>query len=139
MTIKLSSIKNDIAKERDGAYIEIPDWPGVALGVRSLELPSYKIKFDQLAQKYARRYKGKPVPHDVRDADVGKLLAEDILFGWRGFDEEYTPEYAETLLTSPEGRNLVKQTIWAAAQVAEGEVEFVADAAKNSVPPSPMS
>jgi hypothetical protein len=131
MTIKFDSIKSNTAKERDGDYIDIPEWPGVKLGVRSLELPAYKIAVDQLVQRYARRYKGKNAPPDVRDSDLGKLLAEHILFDWSGFDQEYSAEFALDMMGSSEGRELVKQVIWAAAQVAEIEVEFVNDTAKN--------
>lgn len=136
MTIKFSSIKVNVAAEREGSYIDIPDWPGVKLGVRSLETPAYKIAIDLLVQRYARKYKGKTAPPDVRDADVGKLLAEHILFGWEGFDEAYSADIASDTLTSPDGRELVKQTLWAAGQVGETEVEFVSDAVKNSVTPS---
>lgn len=131
MTIKLASIKNKIAVEREGTYIDIPDWPGVSLGVRSLEYPAYRIAVDQLVQRYARKYKTKTAPPDVRDADFGRLLAEHILFGWKGFDEEYTPELALDILASAEGREFSKQIIWAATSVAETEVEFVVDATKN--------
>jgi hypothetical protein len=131
MTIKLASVLNKVSVERDGEYVEIPDWPGVTLGVRSTEYPPYKIALDHLVQSYARRYKGKSAPPDVRDSDVGKLLAKYILFGWQGFDEEYSQEYATELMGSPEGRELVKQVIWAASQVGETEIEFVKEAAKN--------
>lgn len=136
MTVKFSSIKNNVAAERDGSYIDIPDWPGVKLGVRSLELPAYKIALDILVQRYARKYKGKSAPPDVRDSDVGRLLAEHILFGWEGFDEAYDSDMAIETMSSGEGRELVKQTLWAATQVAETEVEFVSEATKNSAKPS---
>lgn len=137
MTISINSIKVDVEAERNGEFKEIPEWPGVKLGVRSLELPAYKIALDQLVQKYQRRYKGnKSVPPDVRDSDIGGLVAKHILFGWEGFKEQYTPEYATELLTAPEGRNLLKQAIWAAGQVGERDVEFVEETAKNSATPS---
>lgn len=136
MTIKLSSIKTNPAAELEGDYISIPEWPGVSLGVRSLEIPAYKIALDILVQRFARKYKGANAPPAVRDAEVGKLLGQHILFGWEGFEEEYTQESAIELLGSPEGRNLVKQTLWAASQVGETEVEFIADETKNSATPS---
>lgn len=139
MTIKLSSILNNVEAERDGAYIEIPEWTGVKLGVRSLEAPAYKLAVDQLVQKYARVYKGKTAPPEVRDADIGKLLARHILFDWEGFDEPYTEAYALEILASPQGNNLMKQISWAAGQVGETEIEFVADAVKNSPKPSATS
>lgn len=136
MTIKLSSIKNNVEAERNGTLIAIPEWPGVSLAVRSMESPAYKLALDQLVQKYTRVYKGKPAPPEIRDADIGKLLARHILFGWDGFDEEYSDARALELMGSPEGSNLVKQVSWAASQVGETEVEFVADAVKNSETPS---
>jgi hypothetical protein len=89
-----------------------------------------------LGQRYARKYKGKPAPLDVRDADIGKLLAEHILFGWKGFKEEYSEDHARELLISPRGRSLRNQVTWAATQVGEKEVEFIVDATKNFVTPS---
>lgn len=129
--LKLDSIRVNVTAERDGEYIAIPDWEGVKLGVRSLEYPPYKIAIDQLVQRYARRYKGKPVPPDVRDADVGGLLAAHILFGWEGIDPPYTAEFAKEFLTDSTGRELSKQVLWAAGQVAEVEAEFTEAAIKN--------
>lgn len=131
MTIKLSSVKNNVEAEREGDYISIPDWPGVSLGVRSTESPAYKLAIDQLVAKYARLYKGKTAPPEVRDADIGKLLARHILFGWEGFDEEYSEARALELLGSAEGKKFAAQVSWAAAQIGETEVEFVTDAVKN--------
>lgn len=131
MTIKFDSIKKNIAAERDGEYVEIPDWPGVSLGVRSLEVPAYKIAVDILVQKYQRKYKGKTAPPDVRDADIGKLLSQHILFGWKGFNIEWSQEFADEQMGSAEGRELVKQVAWAATQVGETDVEFVEEAVKN--------
>lgn len=139
MTIKFSSIKNKIDVERTGEFKEIPEWPGVKLGVRSLELPAYKLALDLLVQSFARKYKNKSAPPEVRDSEVGKLLAKHILFGWEGFDEEYSEEFALEIMGSAEGRDLVKFTLWAASQVGETEVEFVEQAVKNSVTPSVTS
>ena len=136
MTIKIDSILVDVDIERNGQFIEIPEWPGVSLGVRSLELPAYKIALDVLIGRFARKYKGKNAPPVERDTEVGKLLAKHILFDWKGFEEPYSEEYALELLSSPKGRNLVKQTLWAATQVGETDIEFVEEATKNLLPPS---
>lgn len=136
MTIDINSIKNNIAAEREGSYIEIPEWPGVFLGVRSTQLPAYKVALDLLVQSYTRKYKGKNAPPEKRDSDVGKLLATHILFGWKGFKQEYSPEFALELMGSPEGRDFTTQVLWASNQVSETEVEFVLDAVKNSETPS---
>jgi hypothetical protein len=129
--LKLESIKVDLAAERDGQFIAIPEWEGVKLGVRSLEIPAYKIALDQLVQRYARRYKGKPVPPDIRDADVGDLLATHILFGWEGITPEYSANYAKEFLSGSSGRELAKQVLWAAGQVAAVDAEFTEEAVKN--------
>jgi hypothetical protein len=134
--LKLNSIKADLEVERNGQFVEIPDWEGVSLGVRSLELPAYKIAIDLTLQKYARIYKGKSAPPDVRESDIGKLLAKHILFGWNGIEPDYTSDVAEEFLSTPAGRELAKQVVWAAGQVAAVDAEFVEDASKNSVRPS---
>jgi hypothetical protein len=139
MTVKLSSIKRNIEAELEGEFVAIPEWPGVSLGVRSLEVPAYKLGLDLLVQRFNRKYKAGAAPPAVRDAEVGKLLARDILFGWIGFDEEYSQDFANELMSQPEGRDLVKQTLWAAGQVADVEVQFVTDATKNSATPSVTS
>jgi hypothetical protein len=129
--LKLESIKVNLAAESDGQMISIPEWEGVKLGVRSLEYPAYKIALDQLVQRYARVYKGKPVPPDVRETDVGGLLAKHILFDWEGIDPKYSPETAKQFLSDSSGRELSKQILWAAGQVAEVEAEFTDEAVKN--------
>ena len=139
MTIKIESVLADTDVEQNGMYIEIPEWPGVSLSVRSLELPAYKIALDILVSRFARKYKGKSAPPVERDSEVGKLLAKHILFDWKGFEEPYSEDYALELFSSPKGRNLVKQTMWAAAQVGEIDIEFVEEEVKNSEKPSATS
>jgi hypothetical protein len=136
MTIKIDSIKNDVETEVAGEYIDIPEWPGVSLGVRATTYPPYQLALDVLVQEFQRKYKGKNAPPAVRDERVGKLLAQHILYGWKGFDQPYSVEFATELMGSPAGANLVKQTIWASGQVGETEIEFVKVTTKNSVTPS---
>lgn len=129
--LKLESIKADLEAESAGEFVDIPDWEGVSLGVRSLEIPAYKLAIDQLREKYKRVYKGKPAPSTVTDSDIGKLLAKHILFGWKGIEPDYTPQYALEFLSELSGRELAKQVVWAATQVAEVEAKFTDDAVKN--------
>jgi hypothetical protein len=134
--LNLESIKVDLTAELNGQYIDIPDLEGVTLGVRSLEIPAYKIAVDQTVERYKRIYKGKPAPPDVRESDIGKLLAKHILFGWTGIKPEYTDEVAYDFLSDPSGRELAKHVVWAALQVATVEAKFEAEAVKNSEAPS---
>ena len=48
MTLKLSSLAADLDRERDGDWIDIPDLLDVALKVRSLHFPEYRIAYDQM-------------------------------------------------------------------------------------------
>ena len=129
--LNLESIKVDLTAELNGQYIEIPDWEGVSLGVRSLEIPAYKIAMDLVRERFKRVYKGKPVPPDVIEAEFGKLLAKHILFGWKGISPEYSEDYAAEFLSDSSGRELAKKIVWAASSVAEVDAEFTADAVKN--------
>lgn len=129
--LDLESIKADLVAEQEGQYIEIPEWEGVKLGVRSLHIPAYKLALDQTLERHKRIYKGKPAPSDVRESDVGKILAKHILFGWEGIKQPYSMEYAIEVMGNPAGRELANQVYWAAAQVAEIEAKFITDAVKN--------
>jgi len=130
--VKLGSLKADLVKEADGEWIDIPDLPGVALKVRSVNFPAYKTARDLAVQRLARKHGKKPIPEKEMAEVSGRLFAEHLLLGWRGFDVDYTPELALEVLTDPAYRELRAHVEWAAAQVGHAEVEFVEDLAKNS-------
>jgi hypothetical protein len=136
MTVKLSSVKADLAREAKGDWVDFPDWPGVAFKVSSLLLPAYRIDRDLLGQRLARQHKGKPIPPDVLTTEVGKLYQKHILHDWRGFDQAYSKELAGEMLVDPEYRAIVSAIEWCAAKIADIDVEFIEDAAKNSERPS---
>ena len=136
MTIKLSSVKADLAREEKGDWIAYPDWPGVEFNVSSLHLPAYQTARDLLLQRLARKYQRKPTPRTEMTVEHGKLYAEHILHGWRGLDVEYSPETAREILSNPEYRNVVAAIEWCAAQVSDVALEFVEEAGKNSARPS---
>lgn len=136
MTVKLSSLKANLDRETKGDWIDFPDWEGVSFNVSSLNLPAYTTKRDLLLQRLQRKYKRKPVPKDVLNAELGRLYAEHILHGWRGLDVEYSPTVALETLTDPEYRNVVAAVEYCAAQVSAIDVEFVEEEAGNSEPPS---
>lgn len=129
--LKLDSIAVDTELERNGQYIDIPGWDGVSLGVRSLELPAYKIAFEQTVERLARKYNGKPTPPEERESEAGKLLAKHILFGWKGISPEYTPAVAAEFLSTSSGRELANKVLWASRQVAKVEAEYEEEAVKN--------
>lgn len=136
MTVKLASLKSDLAREEAGDWIEYPEWPGVAFNVSSLHKPAYVIARDMLLQRLARQHKGKPVPVTVSSPKVGKLYAEHLLHGWRGLDVKYTPDVALATLSDPEYRSLVNAIEWCAGQVSAIDVEYMDEAEGNSAAPS---
>lgn len=137
MTVKLSSLKADLQREAKGDWIEgPPELPGVSLNVSSLMMPAYRIERDLLGSRLARQHKGKPIPPDVLSTEVGKLFHKHILHDWRGFDVPYSRELAGEMLADPEFRMLVGAVEYCAAKVADIDVEFIEDAAKNSEGPS---
>lgn len=136
MTVKLSSLRADLAREEKGDWIEFPDWPGVEFNVSSLHLPIYQTARDLLFKRLAKIYKKTSIPGPVMTTELGKLYAKHILHGWRGLDVAYTPEKAVEILTDPEFRNVVAAVEWCAGKVSETDVEFVEDEVKNSGEPS---
>jgi hypothetical protein len=136
MTVKLTSIAADLAKEEQGDWIGSPTLPGVEFLVSSLNKPAYVTARDLSLQRLARRYKGKPPPPAEMSAEAGKLYCKHILHGWRGFDVPYSPEKALEILTDPAFRVMLQEVEWCAGQVGQAEVEFIEDAEKNSGAPS---
>jgi len=137
MTVKLESIKADIEAEERGDWQDYPDWPGVAFRVRSLHYQPYQTERDLLLQRLARKHKGKTPPRAELAQEAGKLYCKHILFGWRGFDIEYTPEKALEVMTDIAYRRIIDAVEWCAERVAQTDVEFIEETAKNSAAPSP--
>lgn len=133
MTIKLSSLKADLAQDAAGEWIEFPDWPGVAFKVSSIQLPAYVAARSMMLQKQSRRG---GVLLDEASPDFGKLYARHLLHDWRGLDEAYSPAKAEAVLTDPEYRAVTQAVAWCATQAAAVDAEVAEDMEKNSPPPS---
>lgn len=134
--VKLSSLKADLAREANGDEVESLRWPGVKFRVSALTKPSYRVKRDALFQRLQRRFKGKPIPQDELGPAIGRLYAEEILHGWSGMDEPYTPERALEVLSDPAFREVVAEVEYCAGTLSEIDAEFVEDASKNSGKPS---
>lgn len=131
MTIKLASLKADLAREEKGDWIEYPTWPGVEFNVSSLNLPAYTVDRDLMFQRLQRTYKRKPVPREVTTAELAKLYLKHILHDWRGLDVPYSPEKAGEVMLDPEYREVVAAVEWCASRIAETDIEFVEEAEKN--------
>lgn len=136
MTVKLSSLKVDLDRETKGDWMPSTEFPGVEFLVSSLHLPAYQTALQLQEQKWARAYKGAPVPPAVRTVAIGKLLHRHILHDWRGLDVPYSKEEAEGIMCVPEGRNFIASVQNAAAMISLADQEFIEDEVKNSVSPS---
>jgi hypothetical protein len=139
MVVKLASLKADLELEEKGDWQQaleiIPD-ADVWFRVSSINLPAFTIARDLLQQRWGRVYKKKPVPDHVINAEIGRLFAVHLLHEWKGFDVAYSPEIAVELLSDPANRVLIKAVEACATQIAQIEIEFVEEEAKNSVKPS---
>ncbi len=148
--IKLGSLSADLSAERDGAWIEPKEWPGLnpdrplentplpglAFHVRSTNFPAYVTARQAALEGLKRDYPDDKVPTDVAARIEGKLAVEHLLLGWRGLDITYSADAVATILGAEEHRVLRSMVFWCAGRVGKKQVEFVADASKNSAAPS---
>jgi hypothetical protein len=123
--LKLSSIRADLEREKNGDWVDARSWPGVRFFVSALTKPSYQLKRDALVQRLQRKHKGKPVPTEELAPHLGKLYAEEIVHGWDGIDVSYSPEKALELLTDPTYRELVSEIEYCAATLSSVDADFV--------------
>jgi hypothetical protein len=146
--LKFSSLEVDIKAETDGEWIPIKKWigldpdepysvtdlPGIEFFVRSDNYQPYKVARQKLGEKLEETKSDYPdgiIPDDVADIEHGRIMAEHLLLGWKGFDVEYTPEMAMAALTKPAGRVHRQMVIFCARKVGRRKAEFDKDAAKN--------
>lgn len=144
MTIKLSSLKADLEKERKGtwqtALAVIPD-PDVQFLVSSIHLPAYTSARNMLLQRLARIHKN-AAPDEAVMTGIGGLFAEHILHDWKGLADDdgnpvpFSRELAIKLLTDPANRELIRAVEQAAGEAGRIDVDFVEGEVKNSAKPS---
>jgi len=132
MTIKLASLRVDLEREKTGDWIPYPEWPGVEFNVSSTQIPEFVTARNGMNKRLAKSYKGVDVPESVRTTELGKILAKHILHGWRGLDEEYTPERAYEILSDWAFREVVNAVFYCAALIGQSDAEFVEEAGKKS-------
>ncbi len=129
MTLKLSSTKANLERERAGDWVSSRwrDDAGkpVEFKVSAKTKPSFKIKSDQLFKRLARTYKDGIIPDDVLGPAIGKLIAEELLHDWRNIDVPYSADVALEYMTDPAYRELVAEVEYCCNKLAQVEVEFV--------------
>lgn len=148
MAIKLKSLLVDIAAEREGEWVEMKEWagldperpwevirtPGVAFCVVSIGDAEYRNARQKLIEQVeAWRTEGRSETEieALVSPLEGALIADRLLRGWRGFDEDYDAVAARATLSTPESRVLRTMIIAAAQRVGLRKVEFVKAAEKN--------
>lgn len=130
--VKLSSLKSVLQKEREGEWIKAPEiGEGVEFLVRSTNYPAYMIARDDASARLNKKYATDPVPPEVLAKENGEIVAEHLLLGWKGLDEDYDPELAFEVLCDEAHRAIRTGVIMAATKVGRQEVEFVEAGAKN--------
>lgn len=141
MSLKLNSIKADLAKESEGDWVAIPEWPGVRFKVRSIHCKDYLNAREMKVQGLVKALGRLPTSSEL-EPHIGKLVSAFLLLDWDGLLDDndkplpYSAERARELLGDPAMRELVQQVIWAANRIGTRDAEFVADAVKNSEAPS---
>jgi len=139
MSVVFGSILIDTNRETSGAWVKIPEWPGVELKVRGFNYTPFKTARDEASKDLFKKYKGE-APESVLMEVNGRLMAEHILLDWKGFFETtspdsapvpYTADRALETLTSPAGRLFQAQVSWAANTLGMANLEFVEEAAKK--------
>lgn len=137
--LKLSSIKANLKRQHEGDWIAYDPWPGVRFKVSSFTSPAYRHAAQIMAEKIAKDHK--PTSEltledfTLRDKLMhernGDLLAEHILHGWEGIDEEYSEELARERLTDPEFEALNLAVRSCAIKLSDINAEFVGQVEKN--------
>lgn len=127
--VKLSSLKADREKEREGDWIP-SDIPGVSFFLRSTNCAAYKIARNAIFAKLERKH-GAEIPDEVRAKALGELAVKHLLIDWKGLDVPFSAEAAEEVLTDEGYRDFRGSVYLAAMKVGQGEVEFVEEAVKN--------
>ena len=131
--IRLSSIKDDLAKQREGDWVTFRgNWPEpVQFKVRSTESPAFKMAFEKLLVALRQKHGDEPTPPDELQSKLGALYAEHLLLDWQGLDEPYTPELALQVLTDPAYREVTNAIHWCATRVGQAKIQLIEAAAKN--------
>jgi hypothetical protein len=132
MTVKLSSLRADTRRENEGAWVDIPELPGVSLRVRGFSYGPFQAAKSIVLARWARKYGRDPAPPDVEFRENGRLYHDHLLLEWKGFDEPYDPDLASQVLVDPAYRELHEHIRYATNKISQIDTEFVEGAAGNS-------
>jgi hypothetical protein len=130
--LKLSSLRVDIKREREGEWVTSKQFEGISYQVRSTNSPEYV----SAQQKSLRAIQvlirdNKPIDQDKLHADEARIVVQYLLLAWKGLDEEFSEEVALTELVEPAARPLLNDIIECASRVGRNELEYIEQDAKN--------
>lgn len=125
MAVILSSLMINADREMNGDWVPFPAWEGVRFRVRSTNYAPYKAALKAKQTEAALRYP-KGVPDAVTMAMMGELVAEHLLLEWQGFDVDYSPNAAMTMLSNPEFRTITGAILQCAETLTIPNIRFTA-------------
>lgn len=142
-SLSLKSLAADLKAENEGEMITVTsaDFPKlqepIKLKVRSTNYTPFNTAVQSKRQSIIKQFgDAADAPADELAIAMGEAMAEHILLGWDGIDEEFTPALAREILTDPAQRDFRGLVLLAAGRVGQREVKYIEAAAKNSAPPS---
>lgn len=136
MAIKISSLKVDTSKQDLGDWIEYNGWPEpVKFHVRGSDYKPYKTAMSEAFKPLLAKYKKfDRIPELERYRVEGEVIAEHLLLGWDdGIDVKYDNVFGKSVMTDIEYKKVRSAIEFCVMQVGEREVEYIEEAAKNSV------
>lgn len=142
MTIKMSSVLVDRDAESHADWVDgraATGFDEARFKVCALTKQSYQIKRSKLFKRLNKTFPGRTyeeIGEAITSPQIGAILADEILYGWEGFDVEYSPEVAKEILSNPNARELIAEIEYCAGTRSQIQVEFVEEASKNSGKPS---
>jgi hypothetical protein len=142
MALRLSSLRADLKRENEGDWVEIPDFPGLKLKVRSFNYGPFVTAKSLVDQRNQRRYfsKRKDAPPEELYELNARLYLDHILLDWDGLDgDDGKPvpfAKAEEILLDPAFRVLHDGIRYAGLLLSQVDADYIEDVRKNSPPPS---
>ena len=104
--MKLAKFKQSLVKAETGSTIDMGD--GLKVTVARIGCKAYQDVIKKLTAPHQRAIRNKTLDDSVYETIMNKALAETILLGWEGLEDEhgevikYSKEKAYELLTDPE-------------------------------------
>lgn len=103
--VKLSSMRADIAAERDGVWVDLGG--GFEMRIASTGGAEYQKARDKAFDPYRELFRSGKADQDIVDRVVREVASEHIIRDWRGLEDDdgkpiaYSPKEALELISDP--------------------------------------